>query len=267
MPNSLSLLVCTLLFFFSTASGAAAKDQSSWSYELVSFPDGQKRLYFVSYDSFNEWLYFVSEDGEEGYFIAEEVASFEYKGNIYYSLPFEDGTFSFFKVEFEGENTALVSKSASLRLMEYLARRYNKIYTLAEDFDGESEIQLCQINYAIAGFGPLPLNRLVPDRPGAGKLLEKYLAPVYIKNCLFVVGEEGIEILQLEVDQDVLMGLFITDRKYNFESLEEIFGKENYRKMNTYARKNSLKEHHLEDLKAIFRYYDSMNEPVVAARR
>lgn len=257
MPNLLSLLVCVLLFLFSTASGAVAKDQSSWSYELVSFPDGQKKLYFVNYDSFNEWLYYVSNEGEKGYFVAEDVVSFEYKGNIYYSLPFEDGAFSFFKVEFEGENTALVSKPASLRLMEYLARRYNKIYTLAQDFEGENEIQLCQINYAIVGFGPLSLNRLLPDRPGAGKFLDKYLAPVYIQQCLFVVGEGGIKILQLEVDQDVLMGLFIKDRKYTFESLEAFFGEENYQKMNSYARKNKLEEHQLEDLKMLFKYYDT----------
>lgn len=258
MPKSLSCIVCSLLFFLMVTNASATRDKASWSYEAVTLADGSTKMFFIWYDSFNEWLYFKGTDGQEGYFQAENVASFIYRNNTYYSLPFEDGTYSFFKVEFEGNNTALLSKSGSLQLMQYLARRYDKIYTLAEGVYEENDIQLCQINYAIAGFGPLSLNRLLPERAGNGKLLEKYLAPVYIKNCLFVVGEGGIEILQLNVDQDVLMGMYIKDKKYSFETLQEFFGKETYQKMNSYARKNRLKEEHLEDLKKIFRYYDSI---------
>ena len=258
MHKSLAPFFCTLLFLTAVASFSVAQDKDSWSYEVVSFPDGTTQKAALSYDPFNEGLYLKKDAGEVRYFKAEEVVSFEYRGSRYYSLPFESGAFSFFKVEYEGENSALLSKSNSINLIEYLARRYDKIYTLCEVTEGEEDVRLCRINYSLVGFGPLSLNRVLPASPRPHRLIEKYLEPVYIRECLFVVDEEGIEIFQLDVDQDVLMGLITKDRKYNFESLAGFFGKETYRKMQSYARKNKLKEHQLDDLKMLFQYYDRM---------
>ncbi len=258
MHKSLLLSFYIFLVLFLASSLVVAQEQDSWSFEPVTFPSGKKERFLISYDSFNERLYFKNEKGEENHFLAEEVVSFEYMGSRYYSLPFEGGAFSFFEVEFEGESTALVSKPNSLNLMQYLAKRYDKVYTVCEGFEGGNELQLCKISYTIAGFGPLNLTRILPANPAPRKLLDKYLEPVQIRKCLFVVGEEGIEIFQLNVDQDVLMGLFIRDKKYAFESLEDFFGRKNYQKMHSYARKNKLKEHQLEDLKMLFEYYDNI---------
>ena len=258
MYKSVPLLFCTLISLLAVASlNVLAQDHDSWSYEQITFHDGATEKYYVHYDSFKEWLYFESEEGEVRYFIAEDLTSFTYRDSLYYSLPFESGMYSFFKVEYEGSKTALLSKPNSLNLMQYLAKRYDKIYNLRTSFQGKTGYQLCRINWAGLGLSSSVLSNLFYSNYNPHRV-EKYLDPVEIKKCLFVAGEKGIEIFQLDVDQEIMMGLFTKNKKFDFESLEDFFGKENYRKMHHYARENKLKEHQLEDLKEIIRYYDSI---------
>lgn len=114
-------------------------------------------------------------------------------------------------------------------------------------------MKLCRIDYSVEGIIPTYL-----FTPVQRHLVERTLEPVYIKKCLFVVGEKGMEIIQLNVDQEMLLGIFTKDKIHDFESLETFFGRETYRKLHTYAKENKLKEHRLEDLKMLFRYSESI---------
>jgi hypothetical protein len=255
MRKASTLFFLILTFILGVNTLSIAQEKEGWSNELITFPDGETEEYYVYYDAFQEWLYFENRKGEVRYFIADDVVSFTYRGNRYYSLPFQNGSLSFFKVEYEGENTALLSKPNSINLMHYLAKRYNKLYTLCDGFNGKNGVRLCRIDYSIGGVVPASIAYSITPVPRP--LLEKTLEPVYIKKCLFVAGEKGMEIIQVNVDQEFL-GLFTKDEIHGFESLEAFFGRETYRKLHTYAKENKLKEHRLEDLKILFRYYESI---------
>lgn len=129
MHQASALFFLILTFFLASTDVSIAQEREGWSYESVTFPDGETEEYYVHYDAFQEWLYFENNEGEVRYFLGEDVVSFTYRGDRYYSLPFESGVLSFFKVEYEGKSTALLSKPNSINLMQYLAKRYAKDLT------------------------------------------------------------------------------------------------------------------------------------------
>lgn len=241
MQKALSLFLFTLIFLLAGTLRSIGQENETWSYEHITFPDGKTEEYYVYFDSFKEWLYFKDE-GEVRYFLAEDVVSFEYKGSRYFSLPFNSGKLSFFKVEFEGNKSALLSKPNSNGLMQYLATRYDKAFTLCGANGRGNSLKLCEVNYSGGGYG---------------SLFQKYLEPVYIKECLFVVGEEGLKMFRVTLGKEMFLGMFKVDTDYTFESLEGLLGRESYRKIHRYARENKLKEGRLEDLKKVFQYYDN----------
>lgn len=54
MHKSFPLFFCTLISLLAVAGLAKAQDQDAWSYELITFPDGETEEYYVYYDSFKE---------------------------------------------------------------------------------------------------------------------------------------------------------------------------------------------------------------------
>ncbi len=255
MRKLISFFFCTFSCLLAFTHTTFAQEQNAWSYELITFPDGETKEHYVYYDPYKEWLYFEDKAGEVRYFLADDVISFEYRGSRYYSLPFKNGNLSFFKVEFEGEKTALLSKMNSVNLIQYIADSYDKYYTICYEAYGIKGIHLCQVNYSVGSLNKLP----GPYPQGVYQpILERTLKPVSISSSLFIVGEEGLELFQLDVTKKVFMSLFTKKENYKFKSLKVLYGQEIYRKMQTYAFKNKLKEDQLEDLKEIVRYCDTI---------
>ena len=103
-------IIFSLIWLCASLQVLYAQTTGKWSQEVVTFPDGKQKEVSLYYDSFKEWLNYEDEQGEEQSFHPEDVVSFEYLGSRYYSLPFNNGKLSFFKVEFEGVHTARLKK-------------------------------------------------------------------------------------------------------------------------------------------------------------
>jgi hypothetical protein len=93
MRQASTLFFLILTFVLAGTDVSLAQEREGWSYEYVTFPDGETEELYIYFDAFQEWLYFENREGEVRYFLADDVVSFEYRGNRYYSLPFKNATF------------------------------------------------------------------------------------------------------------------------------------------------------------------------------
>lgn len=226
-----------------------AQNEDDWEYEELIFPDGSIENHHIFYDSFKEWLYYKNEKGKVDYFNAEQLISFWYKGSRYFSVPFNNGTFSFFKVEYEGKNTALLSKTESLNLMQYLTHKFHNNYSLCSTGLGEKEMKLCEISYYNRNYDINNFNGSAP--------YGRTLYPINIKSCLFILGEDGLKPIQMEFDKKIL-GVIKANRVFNFNSLKSLLGEDNFKLVREYAKENSLKEDDPEDLVTLIQYFDNL---------
>lgn len=250
-----------------------AQSPEIWSYEVVYFPDGESEEYYLYYDEFYDWIYFINELGEERYFTAEDVLSFEYRGARYYSLPFQNGSLSFFKVEFEGSKIAFLSKAGSLNLIHYLAQRFEKEYTLCNRGSRSDEINLCEIEIRIGGYATGYGLLFMPSGAGSQErlfnhpepmispqnpLLSRKVKPVDLQGGIFVLTEAGLKLHRIEVEKKTFGGLRTARKNRLIQPLEEMFERGDYSKIQSYAKENKLKEKEIRDLVAIFQYYDGL---------
>lgn len=245
-------LLCCL---WGSSAIAQAGNIQDWSFGTINFPDGTSEEYYMFYNSFEDWIYYENDAGELFHFIAEDIVSFQYKGSTYFSLPLNSGNLTFFKVEHEGRHSALLSKPGSLDLMNFLVKRFDKKYTLSPHKTVEDSLLFCEIRFK------LEYTRITPNLPIGWREdpLYKEVKPVTLNTCIFAVGEQGLKLIQIDIDRKILSGIWTANRKREVKHLEDFFGRENYRKVQEYAKRNKLKEDHLEDLVILFRYYDDLN--------
>lgn len=237
------LLLSTILLLGSTL-WLYAQNKVEWSEEMVSFPDGEKKEYLLYYDTYKEWLQYIDEKGQEKMFHPEDVTSFEYLGSRYYSLPFNNGKLSFFKVEYEGGHTAVLSKDNSLNLMHHLSTKYDKIFRICGGSTRVEPMRLCEISYNHANLN--------------SPLFDRSYEEVALERCIFIVGDQGLKLYQVEVRKSKFLGIIQYTRRTNINSLETLLGRTDYRKVRENARKNRLREDRLEDLVRLFTLAEGM---------
>lgn len=250
-------LLCCL---WGSSAIAQAGNIQDWSYGTINFPDGTLEEYYMFYNSFEDWIYYENDAEELFHFIAEDIVSFQYKGSTYFSLPLNSGNLTFFKVEHEGRHSALLSKPGSLDLMNFLVKRFDKKYTLSPHKTVEDSLLFCEIKFKPGK------NLIVQKWPNDNQPVDNRKDPAYkegkpvtLNSCIFAVGDHGLKLIHININKMAISGLWMANSKQEVNSLEDFFGKENYRKVQEYAKRNKLKEDHLEDLVILFRYYDDLN--------
>lgn len=236
--------ILSFIFVAVTIQVLNAQTQVKWSPEIVTFPDGKEKEILLYYDSYKEWLQYKDEKGEEKMFHPEDVASFEYLGSRYYSLPFNNGKLSFFRVEYEGAHTALLSKDNSLNLMHHLSTKYDKIYRLCGGSTKVEPMRLCEISYSHGNLN--------------SPLFDRTYEEVALERCLFIVGDQGLKLYQVEVRKSKFLGIIRYTRRTYINSLEDLLGRTDYQKVRDNARKNRLREDRLEDLVRLFSSTEGM---------
>ncbi|WP_152424988.1 hypothetical protein [Nafulsella turpanensis] len=219
-----------------------AQADREWSVEQLVLSDGSTQELSIYYDAYLELLHYKDVTGNEQRLMPEEVISFSFQGDQYFSIPFKNGKLSFFKVEYEGKDIALLSKSNSVNLIQYLSSAYVDRYQICPGKGKKSPIQLCEIN--LSGQFSALSGHPAKTRP----------EQLSVKHCLFVVGEQGLRLFRMEVEKtDFLLGKRI--RTVYFESLDELLDPDRLEQAHDYALSHDLDEDKLEDLVHIFRYY------------
>ena len=223
-----------------------AQTEGEWSVEQLVFSDGRQQDFPLFFDAYLELLYYKNAEGSEQKLMPSEVVSFSFQGDYFFSLPFNNGKFSFFKVEHEGADIALLSKSNSLHLIQYLSSAYVDRYQVCKGRGKNAPMQLCEMNLdgQLSAFG------------GYGNFAARP-KPLSINHCLFVVGQKGLQLFRMEVEKENLL-LGKRTRTVYFESLDKMLDPERLERAHQYALENKLEEDKLEALVDIFSFYSRL---------
>lgn len=135
-----TVLLAFLTFFFSTALLA---QQGAFEQQQVLLADGRELMLWISLDETAEELQYKVNEGDEPAIIpASEVVNFNYGGFQYYTLPLRDDYYTFFKVQYEGKEFAMLEKEPSYKTLRTVVNASNGSLALRRNKNNES-FSLC----------------------------------------------------------------------------------------------------------------------------
>lgn len=245
LKKVLSAILWVLLTFYFSDVTAQTRTTQTWSEEQVVLEDGRRVEYPLYYDASLELLHLKNEKGAVEKLFPEDVISFSYAGELYFSVPFENGKLSFFKVEHEGKDVALLSKANSVNLIQYISSAYVDRYQICPGKGKKGSIQLCEarVRNKIA---------LLNNE----RMFERQPKQLTVSHCLFIAGEQGLRLFRMEVEKVDLMGK--KTRNIYFESLDNLLDPDRLEKAHEFALNSNLDEEKLEELVVILSYYSSL---------
>lgn len=120
--------------------------QAPFEQQQVLMVDGQELSLWISLNEVTEELYFkeTKEDMPE-VLQAAEVESFKYGGHQYYTLPLREGYYTYFKVQFEGKEFAVLEKAPSYKTLRLIVNESNGSLALRKNKKNE-EFSLCFVS-------------------------------------------------------------------------------------------------------------------------
>lgn len=164
---------------------AVQAEEMRFEENWVKLQDGEVRHTALHYNQTLDQLVIKGTGDEELVLTARQVVSFSYAGHEYYSLPFNNGGYSFFRVLYEGNNFAVLDKPVNLGLLEYVVQATNGAVQVCEDSNDPTTLVLCE-----GGAGPSF------GMPSFGESSVQYT----LQNAVFVAVEGQIHLVSCKYD-------------------------------------------------------------------
>jgi hypothetical protein len=182
----LRLLLVLIAGFFALS----AKAETIYEYQVIEFENGKAYYAWVNYNEDADQLLVKYEEGAEPRIIsADEVTRFTFHGSDYVSLTFMGKFNTFYKIQFEGEELALLEKKPTTKMLKLLAEANELVYY--EDVSETAESQpviLFQQNNALSAI----------NFSGAKRADE---SNIKIEKLVFIATPEKFDLFLAETNQ------------------------------------------------------------------